>query len=284
VPVAAPADRRFRRAHVRPTRRRSPWLARLLAAARVVTAAGVLLGGGWYAAQAVTEARVLHVRDIRVRGNEHLARGEVLALLTGLQGQHLLRTDLDEWRRRVLGSPWVEQAALRRVLPSTVEVVIRERTPMAIGRLRGDLYLVDEQGTVIDAFGPNYAQFDLPIVDGLADETRRADGPPAVDAARARLAADLMRALAAREDLMKRVSQIDVSHPHDAVVLLDQDPALVHLGRERFVERLQAYLELYEALHTRVPDIEYVDLRFEDRVFVRPSNGPGVRRTSAARP
>ena len=106
-----------------------------------------------------------------MRGNQHLARGEVLALLAGLEGQHLLQTDLEAWRRRVLGSPWVEQAVLRRVLPSTVEVVIRERMPMAIGRIRGDLYLVDEQGLVIDEFGPNYAQFDLPIVDGLADAT-----------------------------------------------------------------------------------------------------------------
>lgn len=282
MPVAAPADRRFRRSHVRPTRRRAPWVGRLLATARVAAAGGVLAGGGWYAAQAVTEARVLHVRDITVRGNEHLARGEVLALLTGLQGQHLLRTDLDVWRRRVLGSPWVEQAALRRVLPSTVEVVIRERTPMAIGRIRGDLYLVDEQGTVIDDFGPNYAQFDLPIVDGLADETGRGREGPTVDADRARLAADLLRALASREDLMERVSQIDVSNARDAVVLLDQDPALVHVGHERFVERLQNYLDLYQALHARVPDIEYVDLRFEDRVYVRPSKASDVHRASGA--
>jgi cell division protein FtsQ len=282
VPVAAPADKRFRRSHVRPTRRRAPWIGRLLAVARVAAAGGVLAGGGWYAAQAVTEARVLHVRDIRVRGNEHLARGEVLALLTGLEGQHLLRTDLDVWRRRVLGSPWVEQAALRRVLPSTVEVVIRERTPMAIGRIRGDLYLVDEQGAVIDDFGPNYAQFDLPIVDGLADE-KAGRAAPAVDAARARLAAELLRALGTRDDLMKRVSQIDVTNAHDAIVLLDQDPALVHLGRERFVERLQNYLELYEALHSRVPDIEYVDLRFEDRVYVRPSKASAVHRASGQR-
>lgn len=283
MPVAAPADRRFRRSHVRPTRRRAPWVGRVLAVARVAAAGGVLAGGGWFAAQAVTEARVLHVHDIRVRGNEHLARGEVLALLTGLQGQHLLRTDLGVWRRRVLGSPWVEQAALRRVLPSTVEVVIRERTPMAIGRIRGDLYLVDEHGTVIDHFGPNYAQFDLPIVDGLADEKARGREAPAVDAARARLAADLLRALGTRDDLMTRVSQIDVANAHDAVVLLDRDPALVHLGQERFVERLQNYLELYEALHSRVPDIEYVDLRFDDRVYVRPSRASGVHRASGQR-
>ena len=87
--VAAPADKRFRRSHVRPSRRRPPWVTRLLAASRVLTAVGVLGGTGWYASQAVTNAEALRVRDIRVRGNQHLARGDVMALLTGLEGQHL---------------------------------------------------------------------------------------------------------------------------------------------------------------------------------------------------
>ena len=278
--VAAPADKRFRRSRVRPSRRRSPWLTRVLTAARTLTAVVVLGGAGWYAAQAVTGARTLRVSEIHVRGNQHLARGDVMALLAGLEGQHLLQTDLEEWRRRVLGSPWVEQATLRRVLPSTVEVTIRERLPIAVGRIRGDLYLVDEQGLVIDEFGPNYAQFDLPIVDGLADA---GGGEPAIDAARASLAADLLRALEQQPALMKRISQIDVASAHDAVVLLDQDPALVHLGDEQFVQRLQRYLELHEALHSRVPDIEYVDLRFDDRVYVRPGKSAPVQKAGGVR-
>ena len=256
-------------------------MTRLLTTTRLLTATGVLGGVGWYAAQAVTDADTLRVTDIRVRGNQHLARGEVLALLVGLEGQHLLQTDLEVWRRRLLGSPWVEQAALRRVLPSTVEVVIRERTPIAIGRIRGDLYLVDEEGLVIDEYGPNYAQFDLPIVDGLVDTPA---GEPSVDPARAALAVDLLRALEGQPELMKRISQIDVGSAHDAVVLLDQDPALVHVGDQQFVERLQRYLDLHEALHSRVPHIEYVDLRFDDRVYVRPSKTAAVQRASGVRP
>jgi cell division protein FtsQ len=252
---------------------------RVLTAARTLTAVVVLGGAGWYAAQAVTDARTLRVSEIHVRGNQHLARGDVMALLAGLEGQHLLQTDLEAWRRRVLASPWVEQAMLRRVLPSTVEVTIRERLPIAIGRIRGDLYLVDEQGLVIDEYGPNYAQFDLPIVDGLADAGA---GEPAIDPARAGLAADLLRALEQQPVLMKRISQIDVARAHDAVVLLDQDPALVHLGDEQFVQRLQRYLELHEALHSRVPDIEYVDLRFDDRVYVRPGKS-AVQRVGGVR-
>jgi cell division protein FtsQ len=281
VAVAAPADKRFRRSHVRPSRRRSPWVTRLLSAGRLLTAVGVLGGGGWYAAQTVTDAQALRVTDIRVRGNQHLARGEVMALLAGLEGEHLLQTDLEVWRRRVLGSPWVQQAALRRVLPSTVEVLIRERMPIAIGRIRGDLYLVDQEGLVIDEYGPNYAQFDLPIVDGLADTPSA--GEPHVDPARAGLAADLLRALEGQPALMKRISQIDVASAHDAVVLLDQDPALVHVGDQQFVERLQRYLELHEALHSRVPDIEYVDLRFDDRIYVRPGKSAAVQKADGVR-
>ena len=152
---------------------------------------------------------------------------------------------------------------------------------MAIGRIKGDLYLVDEQGAVIDEYGPNYAQFDLPVVDGLAEP--RAAATATVDPARAWLASSLLRALARQPELMRRVSQVDVANPHDAVLVLEEDRALVHLGESHFADRLQRYLELHEALHSRVPDIEYVDLRFDDRVFVRPGKSI-VQKTRAVTP
>ena len=46
--------------------------------------------------------------------------------------------------------------------------------------------------------------------------------------------------------------------------------SLLHLGEDHFVERLQSYVELAPALRERVPDIDYVDLRFGERVYVRP--------------
>jgi hypothetical protein len=66
------------------------------------------------------------------------------------------------------------------------------------------------------------------------------------------------------------VSEIDVSASRDVVVLLDDDPALVHLGDARFVERLKTYVELAPALRESLAALDSVDLRFDDRVFVRP--------------
>ena len=267
--IAAPADRRFRRAHVKPARKRHGWRAFARPAARAAGLALLVVLLGYRLSIVAAHAHVLEVDRILVRGNDRLSRGEVLAVLTGLRGESLIWTDLDSWRQRLLASPWVRDAALRRSLPSTVEVVISERQPIGIGRLNGDMYLVDDHGAVIDQFGPQYSDLDLPIIDGLSGSTSSAD--IAADEERADLAARVMSALRPRPDIARRLSQIDASDPRDATVILAGDPAVIHLGDDRFLTRLQAYIDLSAALHERVPDIDYVDLRYDERIYVRPS-------------
>jgi cell division protein FtsQ len=266
--VAAPADKRFRRARVKPARKRGAKMRQAWMAARVVFVFAAMTYGGWRLTVLVLNAPVLQVSRVMVRGNERLATGEVLALIGDLRDRNILTVRLDQWRARLLSSPWVEDAVLRRTLPATVDVVVRERRPVAIGRLSSGLYLVDAHGIVIDEYGPQYSDLDLPIVDGLAAAPR--DGGSALDESRALLAARLLAALEARPDLAAKVSQIDVSDPRNAVVILDGDTAMLRLGDSDFVERLQEYLDLGPALRDRVPEIDYVDLRFDERLYVRP--------------
>ena len=51
---------------------------------------------------------------------------------------------------------------------------------------------------------------------------------------------------------------------------VQDDAALLHLGEDKFLERVQSYVDLAPALRQRVPEIDYVDLRFDERVYVRP--------------
>jgi cell division septal protein FtsQ len=260
---------------VRPAQRRR--FTRLLGWAgvrRLLLTAAVFYGLS-FAATFVTGAGLFEVRHITVRGNSRLSTGEVLALVSELRGDGVLTANLADYRHQLVESPWVADAALRRVLPGTIEISIQERTPMGLCRLGEHLYLVDATGTIIDEFGPQYADFDLPIIDGLATAPR--DGSPAIDPARADLAGRVVRAIAGHAPLARRVSQIDVSNARDAVVILDGETALLHLGDTQFAERLHAYLELAPALHARVPNIDYVDLRFDERVYVRPSKAADKR-------
>jgi cell division septal protein FtsQ len=266
--VAAPADRRFRRAHVKPSRsrrRRAGGVKPLLqyGLAVVVVAYGVYVGS-----TIVAHAHVLRVDRILVRGTERLSQGEVLAVLSGLRGESLVWTNLDRWRERLLASPWVRDAALRRSLPSTVEVLVWERQPIAIGRLNDEMYLVDDGGTIIAQYGPQYEDLDLPIIDGLAAST---PSPGlTIDGARAALAARVVAALKGNADIAGRLSQIDVSDLHNARVIVSGDAAVISLGEDQFLARLERYLDLARALRDHVAEIDSVDVRFENRIYVRP--------------
>ena len=219
---------------------------------------------------ALSRAGFLQVTTITAEGHEHVSPGEILALIGPLRGQNILMADLETQRQHLMASGWVKTATLRRVLPSTIEVSVEERVPIGLARVGGRLYLIDGDGTVIDEYGPRFTEGGLPIIDGLSTGT---DG--AVDETRAQLVSSLVAALEVMPGLLSRISQIDVEDPYDAVVLLNDGPTLIHLGHEQFAERLRDYLELAPALRAHVADIDYVDLRFDRRVFIRPAE-PGA--------
>jgi cell division protein FtsQ len=268
-PVALSADKRFHRAHVKPSRRRAQWRALTVPLLKYAACAAIVLLIVTRGRALIAEAALLRVDRILVHGNDRLSETDVLTLLGGLSGENLIRTDLGAWRRQLLSSPWIRDASLRRSLPSTVEVVISERQPIGIGRIGRQLYLVDERGGVIDRYGPLYAELDLPIIDGLTSP-ESTQGPTAGTDERAHLAARLIGALRARPEVAKRVSQIDVRDLHNAAVILNGDPAVIYVGEDRFLPRLESYLELAAAVRERVADIDSVDLRFDERIYVRP--------------
>jgi cell division septal protein FtsQ len=269
MPIAAPADRRFRRAHLKPSRKRAGSRSGRWRVAIAIIVVGLAVYSARRAVLMVSSLEVFRVHQIKVRGNHRLSNGEVLAMLDNLRGRSVFAVDLGDWRRALLNSPWVADASLRRTLPSTVDVMILERAPLGIGRISGSLYLVDDRGAVIDEYGPNYADLDLPIIDGLSAHANT-PGEDTADAYRALLARRVLDALRVR-NMASQISQIDVSDSRNAVVLLDGDPTLIRLGSERFAERLQSYHELAPALREQVPAIDYVDLRFDERVYVRPA-------------
>ena len=145
--------------------------------------------------------------------------------------------------------------------------------PLAVARSNRQVYLVDATGVIIDAAGPQYREFDLPIVDGLL--TDESNGRHAGrSGAQIQLVERLFAELCAATDLRKRVSQVDVSDPRNAVVLLDGEPARLYLGDREFLERLQRYEEAQAAVREHVAGDRLL------RAAVRPRRSWGTPRVA----
>jgi cell division protein FtsQ len=230
-------------------------------------------------AEVLPTVRVLEINRIIVRGNERLSSAEVIEPIDGLHGENIVATDLDAWRDRLLAWPWVQDATLRRRLPSTIEVVVSERRPIGIARLGDDLYLVDAHAVVMGEYEARHVDLDLPILDGLL---AKGESGVVADADRVQLAVRVISTIAPRQELAQRLSQINLADAHNVAVILRDDPAILYLGEDRFLERLESYVGLAATLRERVPEIDYVDLRFEDRIYVGPASGRRQAQRAAA--
>lgn len=101
---------------------------------------------------AVFWSPLLNVRDVTVRGAEHLSADDVIQA-TDLIGadKNLLLLSTEEIAERVERLPWVKEADVDRMLPSSVRVSIVERSPAIVLSLGAARWTLDRKGYVLDS-------------------------------------------------------------------------------------------------------------------------------------
>lgn len=278
-------------------RRRRRTAVRVALAATLWAVAGVALllafAGG---ARWMTSSGRLPLERVIVKGAREARESEVAALVSEWMGRNLLTIDLDAVERKVREHPWIgTQAAagavrIQRRLPGALVITVRERTAGGLALVGGDLWLLDTAGLPIDRHGPRYAGYDFPIVKGLDAHTTRADAGDAAGMRAALLAGvEVTRTLAEKVPAFAaRVSEIDVADPHIVTLRLEDESYDLRLSREDYLKNLHNYFALGDRIKDdEQGDIEYVDLRWQDRIAVMPGTSgramaPGARAVTPA--
>ena len=100
---------------------------------------------------AVTQSPLLDVDHITVAGAAHTSP-DTIRQATGIRShQPMTNVDLDRARRGILALPWVQTVSVARRWPSTVRVVVTERTPVAaVPAGPAGFALVDATGRVLE--------------------------------------------------------------------------------------------------------------------------------------
>jgi cell division protein FtsQ len=104
------------------------------------------------------------VDQVQVAGNLHASEASIRHLADVTPGTHLLTIDLREIAKSVERHPWVARVEVRRMLPSTVEVVVEEHDPkllLAMDRL----WLVGADGTAFKQARGELLNF--PVLSGI---------------------------------------------------------------------------------------------------------------------
>jgi len=235
-----------------------------IAAANAAIGAVLVLSGASVARHFETSDEIA-VREIIVEGTASTTPEAVRAVLQSYLGRNLVELELDEVAAAAAREPWVKQAAVKRILPGTLRVVVTERTPGALALLGGSVYVVDDGGFVMGPAGPELP-FDLPLLVGL-DAHRGKDR----EAALTRGIDLLMRLHAAFPAWTRGISEVDLSRRDRVVVTLTKGGPQILLDPDRIDRNLGAYLALQPTIARRVGDINRVDLRWSQRISLLPA-------------
>jgi cell division protein FtsQ len=194
----------------------------------------------------------LGVDRVTISGIAELSEIEVL-VAAGIEPRgSLVFFDADEARRRLEATPLIRQATVRKLYPGEIAITLVEREPYALWQVKGDLFVIAADGTVIDRMDDGRFAH-LPLVVG-ADANNRAREYIALKAQAGPLAGRIRAAtlVSGRRWNLKLDNGMDVRLPEVA-------PA----------EALKRLVALESDFRLLDKDLLAIDLREPDRVVMR---------------
>ncbi len=192
------------------------------------------------------------VTKITVAGQLHATDAAITAALDAGPETMMLGFDTDDAKARLEAVPWIRHAQVMRLLPSTLQVVVEERTPFAIWQKKGQTYVIDAEGVVLaPALREAYPGLPLIVGEGAGQN-----------------AAQLFEQLSFHDELTQRIlAAIRVADRRWTLKLVSGTEIM--LPDDNVPEALSSLAKLDSERGVLKRDIAAVDLRLLDRVTVR---------------
>lgn len=202
-------------------------------------------------------AHNLNVNDIQVSGNYHLSKADVIKDLNINRDTSLLTLELNIVDARLRSNFWIKEVSLRKQMPDTLMIRIKEAAPKALLYLNGRAFLVEEEGNMLEEVMDEGTAF-LPVIRSESAEKNKKGIQEALQLIDA---LDKKGILSSRESVEIMIN----SYGPDMVV----DGSVIKVGYGNYMEKLARWEEL-EPEVAKLGPTSYIDLRFRDRVIVKP--------------
>ena len=212
------------------------------------------------------------VRNIEIAGAVHTSKTELNAATARYVGMNLFKIDIAQVQHDLRSLPWISRIEIEKKLPDTLRMVVTERKPVALAQLGNELRYVDEQGTPFAGLNPVAGDPDLPLIVSTCGMRIVSGACP--DMVRS---VALLRTLATRDpEIYSRISEVRPIAPA-GFELYDRDlGAMVLTNAEDVSAKWRSLYAIVKAERLSRGAIAYADLRFADRIVVKPRQQPST--------
>jgi cell division protein FtsQ len=198
------------------------------------------------------------IKRINFTGNKHLTVDELRALTGIHRNESLITLSGKKISQMLLKSPWIKSVRVRKEFPETLSISVSEVVPFALLDVNGHIFLTNDKGTLLEELKDNPIPF-LPIITG--DPFKEKEG-----FSEALTLAKTMNDMGFSSE--RDQIEIVLSKPQELTSIIDG--TVIKIGAGEYREKLERLLELEEEIKKRKIPVDFIDLRFANRVVVKP--------------
>ena len=125
----------------------------LLRGIAALSLVGLLFFGAWTglikAYNFCTTSDYFAITSITVTGNSQVKTEDILKACELKKGENSLLVNVHEAEQKLVDNPWIENVSIRRELPGTFTVTVKERVPLFCARKDNMLYYINARGEII---------------------------------------------------------------------------------------------------------------------------------------
>lgn len=222
----------------------------------------------WQQGSRSTPLRYFQIHDLIVEGNQRVPTAVIIDSLALPSHAGILQVDLKVLAEAVLRNPWIKTARVSRRLPATLLVHVSEHAPRAVV-VADRSYLVSEDGMILQEASPVEVS-GLPLLRLHAGRPFRTG--ERIYPARIEQGVRLWQRFrhgALGPDVQAR--EIQLKGDGSYTVLLGAGLPYLHFGEGDGIEwQMDRLVRVLEMRGATLRELEYVDLRFADKVIVMP--------------
>ena len=211
----------------------------------IITAAALIVGNTVFA-----------VRSVSVEGNSTVSDEDVIRASGISMGMSIFAIDSGAVRDGVNSNRYLNFIGLWRDFPSHVILRVTEHAPHATFKWMGMLYMLDQDGSVLEQTAHFDIPLSVPLITGMQVEAARVGSPVVTSVSgQADTIATVLSALSKR-GLTESISELNVTSL-DNLFLITVDGAQVKLGNAQNIETKLYLMEQALSIERQRGDVRY---------------------------
>ena len=197
--------------------------------------------------------------ELKLVGAKYLTQEDILKAGNIYMGEPMFKLETDVVQNRLSKDLRIEEVSVRRHLPHTLEIKIKERRPLATVNCNYGYIDLDRNGVIIDSY-KSLKTMQIPMITGV--DVHDLYIGDTVDDELVRQILDFLQRL--DEETLNRLSEIAIVEA-DYIVMYSatERPVQIRLGKlERLDEKAHLTEDFLRDLETNPHPVEYVDFNY----------------------